>query len=332
VPSILSIRRHHRPSRVPLWTCHLTRAIAAAGAALSAVVPVPGPVVSEARERGSQNAPGVLTRHIDVDGVSRTYLLQVPVTLPANAAAPLLLVFHGGGSHAVAMQRFTRFDALADRQGFIVAYPEGVRSHWNDTRGLSPADDVAFVRGLIAQVRRLHPIDERRIYATGVSNGGFFSVRLACDLTRDLAAVAAVAATMPETLVPACRPAAPISIMFMQGTQDPLVKIDGGVVARRNGRSVSLKDAVDFWRRVNHAAGQPSSIELPDRQADGTHVRQDVYRSGVDDVEVVVVTIEGGGHTWPGAVQYLPVSMVGRTSANLDATEAICAFFKRHQR
>jgi polyhydroxybutyrate depolymerase len=137
---------------------------------------------------------------------------------------------------------------------------------------------------------------------------------------------------MPETLVPACTPAAPISIMFMHGTQDPLVKIDGGVIARRNSRSVSLREAVDFWRRVNHASDLPSRTELPDRQADGTHVRRELYRSTSDEVEVVVYTIEGGGHTWPGGVQYLPVSLVGRTSANLDATEAIWAFFQRHHR
>jgi polyhydroxybutyrate depolymerase len=197
---------------------------------------------------------------------------------------------------------------------------------------LSPADDVGFVRTLIAQLTRSHHVDAKRIYATGISNGGFFSVRLACDLTGDLAAVAAVAATMPETLMPACNPAVPISIMFIQGTQDPLVKINGGVIARRNGRSVSLRGAVDFWRRVNHISEQPSRTELPDRQADGTHVRQDVYRSRTDDVELVVLIIEGGGHTWPGAVQYLPVALVGRTSANLDATEAIWAFFERHHR
>jgi polyhydroxybutyrate depolymerase len=137
---------------------------------------------------------------------------------------------------------------------------------------------------------------------------------------------------MPETLMPACKPAAPISIMFIHGTQDPLVKIDGGVVARRNGRSVSLREAVDFWRRVNHASELPSRTELPDRQTDGTHVRRQLYRNADDDVEVVVYTIDGGGHTWPGGAQYLPVSLVGRTSANLDATETIWAFFSRHHR
>jgi polyhydroxybutyrate depolymerase len=224
------------------------------------------------------------------------------------------------------------FDTLANSHGFIVAYPDGIKSHWNDTRRLSPADDVEFVRTLIAQLKRSHHVDEKRVYATGISNGGFFSVRLACDLTREIAAVAAVAATMPETLMPVCKPSAPISIMFMHGTQDPLVRIDGGVVARRNGRSVSLRKAVDFWRRVNHASELPSRTELPDRQTDGTHVRRELYRNADDDVEVVTYTIDGGGHTWPGGVQYLPVSLVGRTSTNLDATETIWAFFSRHHR
>jgi polyhydroxybutyrate depolymerase len=291
-----------------------------------------GSAGSDVREARLERTPEILTRHIDVGGVSRSYLLHVPASLRPTAPAPLVLVFHGGGSRAAAMRRFPRFGTLADSHGFIVAYPDGIKSQWNDTRGLSPADDVEFVRTLIAQLKRSHHVDEKRIYATGISNGGFFSVRLACDLTREIAAVAAVAATMPETLMPVCKPSAPISIMFMHGTQDPLVRIDGGVVARRNGRSVSLRKAVDFWRRVNHASELPSRTELPDRQTDGTHVRRELYRNADDDVEVVTYTIDGGGHTWPGGVQYLPVSLVGRTSTNLDATETIWAFFSRHHR
>jgi polyhydroxybutyrate depolymerase len=311
--------------------CHLTPVIATL-TALAALIATSGSAGSDSRELRLQRTLGLLTRHIDVGGVSRSYVLHVPDTLRPGAATPLVLVFHGGGSRGAAMQRFTRFDTLADSHGFIVAYPDGIKSHWNDTRGLSPADDVEFVRTLIAQLTRSHHVDQKRIYATGISNGGFFSVRLACDLTGEIAAVAVVAATMPETLMPACKPAAPISIMFIHGTQDPLVKIDGGVVARRNGRSVSLREAVDFWRRVNHASELPSRTELPDRQTDGTHVRRELYRNADDDVEVVVYTIDGGGHTWPGGAQYLPVSLVGRTSANLDATETIWAFFSRHHR
>lgn len=156
---------------------------------------------------------------------------------------PLVLVFHGGGGHPATMPNFTHFDSLADHKKFLVAYPESFNKSWNDTRGLSPADDVGFIRALIAELQRTHNTDPKRTYAAGISNGGFFSNRLACDLTDKLAAIAAVAATMPETLVPVCKPSVPISVMLIHGSKDPLVHIDGGPVLRDRGVAISLAQA-----------------------------------------------------------------------------------------
>ena len=133
------------------------------------------------------------------------------------------------------MPKFTHFDDVADRNKFLVAYPESFNKSWSDTRGLSPADDVGFIRALIAELQRTHHADPKRTYAAGISNGGFFSNRLACDLTDQLAAIAAVAATMPDTLPPLCKPSAPISVLFMHGSKDPIVHIDGGPILRNRG-------------------------------------------------------------------------------------------------
>jgi polyhydroxybutyrate depolymerase len=270
--------------------------------------------------------------HLNVGGVDRMYFLHVPTSLPESAAPPLVLVFHGGDGHAATMPNFTHFDGLADQEGFLVAYPESFNTHWNDTRGLSPADDVAFVRALIAELERSHHADPKRIYATGISNGGFFSQRLACDLADKLAAVASVAATMPETLVPVCKPSQPISVMFIQGTKDPLVHIDGGVIGQKHGRNVSLAEASSFWRKWDQTSSKPETEELPDHANDGTSVRRDVYSNGKQGTEVVVYTIEGGGHTWPGGAQYLPAFLIGKASHNLDGTQVIWEFFKKHKR
>jgi polyhydroxybutyrate depolymerase len=267
-----------------------------------------------------------------IGGQERTYLLHVPESLPAGKKTPLVLAFHGGGSHAANTPHFTRFDALADPEDFLVAYPDSFNTHWNDRRGLSPADDVGFVRTLIAEVERSHSVDSHRIYATGISNGGFFSNRLACELSTRLAAIASVAATMPESLIAVCKPTAPISVMFIQGTKDPLVHIEGGIVGRDHGRSVSLADAVKFWRDFDGISAPPISTELTDNVGDGTHVRREVYGGGKLGTEVIVYTIEGGGHTWPGGPQYLPVFLVGKASRNLDATRVMWEFFKKHSR
>jgi polyhydroxybutyrate depolymerase len=267
-----------------------------------------------------------------VGGVTRNYLLHVPEDLPSGKLVPLVLVFHGGGGRDWTMPGFTRFDGLADQEGFVVAYPDSLNRHWNDTRGESNADDIGFTRALIDDVARSHSIDSHRVYATGISNGGFLSNRLACELADKIAAIASVAATMPKPLVAVCKPSRPISILYIHGTDDPLVPINGGKVGLRHGRSrgenISLDDSVKFWREQDRITSEAVAKNLPDLVADGTHVRREIWSGGANDTEIVVYTIGGGGHTWPGGPQYLPKLIVGKASQNLNATRTIWEFFQ----
>jgi polyhydroxybutyrate depolymerase len=280
--------------------------------------------------RGTSDA----SQSVVINGFTRHYLLHVPANLPVGRHVPLVLVFHGGGGRAARMPGFTGFDDLADRELFIVAYLDGVGRHWNDGRDRSTADDIGFVSALLDEVERAYPVDKQRIYATGISNGGFFSNRLACELSDRISAIASVAATMPEPLAQTCKPARPVSVLYIQGTDDPLVPIDGGKIGFRRGRSlgrnISLAESAEFWRKVDGIRAAPEVESLPDRVEDGTHVSREVWPGGRDDTEVVVYTIAGGGHAWPGGPQYLPKFIVGRASRNLDATRAIWDFFERH--
>jgi polyhydroxybutyrate depolymerase len=277
------------------------------------------------RQKASEDAPVVIT----VAGRQRWCLVHVPKSLPADSPAALVLAFHGGGGHARNMPKFTGFDELADAQGFIVAYPESFNKNWNDTRGFSTADDVGFIRALITELERLYKVDPRHVYATGISNGGFFSARLACDLSDKIAAFASVAATMPETLAPVCKPTQSVSAMFMHGTKDPLVPINGGPISRSRGRPLSLADAAKFWRDRDQTSPKVTAEDLPDHAHDGTSVRRETYGDGQQGTEVTVYIIENGGHTWPGASQYLPSFFVGKASQNLDATRTIWEFFQK---
>ena len=288
-----------------------------------------------AASRGQLLPAGDTKKSLQVGGVAREYALHVPTNLPADGKFPLLLVFHGGGGHAWRMSKFTKFDEIADKSGFVVAYPEALNKSWDDTRGLSKADDVGFVRTLIEQLEKELPIDSSRVYAAGISNGGFFSNRLACDLSDKIAAIAAVAATMPTTLPESCHPARPISVLYMNGTKDPLVPINGGAVGANlglhRGDCISLADAVKFWTNWDHTAAAPKSSDLPDRVYDGTHVKREVYSGGKSGTEVVVYRVEGGGHAWPGGSQYLPKMMVGKASQQIDGSQEIWDFLQRQR-
>ena len=293
--------------------------------------PQPAESPSRRERRKGANADDQ-KREVDVGGVKRSFLLYVPKSAAKDRPMPLLLVFHGGGGHDYNMPRFTGFDEIADAHGFAVAYPDSLNRHWNDSRELSSADDIGFVRAIIAEMKKSYAIDAARVYATGISNGGFFSQRIACDLAGEVAAVASVAATMPEPLMPQCHPARPVSVMFLQGTADPLVHIEGGAVARTHGRNISLAESVKFWVEHNGTAAKPESVDLPHHDVNGTSVHRDIYRGGGQGSEVIVYTIWGGGHTWPGGQQYLPAFLVGKVNHDLDASEVIWEFFSRHRR
>ena len=280
----------------------------------------------------------VRTRNIQLGDATRTYLLFLPASPRALASGlPLVVMLHGGGGAAEQMVRFTRFNEIAAREYFAVAYPQGLARRWNDGRvfrgrGETDADDVGFIRALVADIgEKVTPLDRRRLYAAGISNGGFMSFRLACEAADLFAAVAPVTATMPADLGPRCKPAAPVSVLVINGTADPLVPYAGGHVRTAfgpRGEIWSTDRTVAFWARHNRCPAQPAVRALPDRDTgDGSHIVEADYR-GCAGAPVKLLRVEGGGHTWPGGVQYLPVNWIGPTNRDLDASEAIWNFFK----
>ena len=275
------------------------------------------------------SAPAEAPRTLQVSGGLRRYLLYVPTAYRAGHPAPLVLVFHGGGGQGSGIAPHTGFSALAEREGFLVAYPDGLGRRWNDGRGYAAAhDDVGFVRALLDTLGRELSVDPRRVYATGISNGAMFAYRLACDLPGTFAAVAPVAGAMPADLAPACAHTQPVSVLAFQGTADPLMPYFGGGVARRRGRVLSAERSIAFWATTTGCAVVPVMTNEPDRVTDGTRVRRTVYGTCREGRSVELYTIEGGGHTWPGGP---PVGgSVGRVTREIDATPVIWAFFVGH--
>jgi polyhydroxybutyrate depolymerase len=182
----------------------------------------------------------------------------------------------------------------------------------------------------------VYNIDRDRIYVTGISNGGMMSYRLACDLADQITAVAAVTANLSEELAARCDPARPVPLLILNGTEDPLIRWEGGeikVFRKSRGNVLSVDETVEMWRAFNGCPADPQVEVLPDESpGDHTRVRREVYAPWTDGAVIDLMVVEGGGHTWPGGYQYLPDWLVGRTSRDIDANVVIWDFLAAHAR
>ncbi len=304
----------------PRW---LTLAVVAACA-----VSVVGCGVREVSAASAREMSGALRS----GGMDRTYTLHVPPREPVG----LVLSLHGGGGRGTGQQGLTDFDTVADANDLLVAYPDGFDKSWADGRGASPADrhhvdDVGFLVALAGKLQSDYNIAPGHVFATGMSNGGFMTNKLACERADVFAAIAPVAGTLGAGV--ACHPSRPVAVLEAHGTADPLVPFNGGAVRGRGGvsHSIAATTMVSMWRSVDDCQGDPSTQVLPNT-GDGTVVHRFDSTACAASTEVVFYQIDNGGHTWPGGKQYLPQAVIGRTSRALDASEVIARFFVAHAR
>jgi polyhydroxybutyrate depolymerase len=234
------------------------------------------------------------------------------------------------------MAWFSLLSRKADAAGFVAVYPDGTGPGasftWNGGNCCGYAlenrvDDVAFIGALLDDLATVLRVDARRVYATGMSNGAVMVYRLAAELSDRIAAVAPVAGTMgTET----CAPRRPVSVLYFHGTEDEFVPFRGG----RGAKSLSGTDfysvdhSIRAWVRADGCQEAPATEELPDRAHDGTRVVRRTYGGGRGGAEVVLVMIEGGGHTWPG--RSVPAKVLGRATRNVCANDLMWEFFERH--
>ncbi|MGE5414715.1 MAG: alpha/beta hydrolase family esterase [Syntrophomonadaceae bacterium] len=272
-------------------------------------------------------------------GRERTYRLHAPASLPPDRPAPLVLVFHGGEGDGRSAERLTGFDAGADREGYLVAYPDAFEKHWNDGRDVAAftayrerIDDVAFVAALLDDVAVKHAVDLKRVFATGISNGAIFANFLALRLADRIAAIAPVAGGLAAPLPPTLRPARPVSVLLLNGTDDPLVPYDGGAVARTHGRVVGAEETARRWAQADGCSASAARDAPPARPGAECAIERSRWSGGREGTEVLLYTLKGGGHTWPGGPQSAPRPLVGRVCREPDATRTIWEFFCDHPR
>ncbi|MGI9125554.1 MAG: alpha/beta hydrolase family esterase [Mycobacterium sp.] len=256
-------------------------------------------------------------------GLQRTYLLHAPPARPVG----LVINLHGAGMNGQQQSALTDYNAVADQYGFVVAYPDGIDASWADGRGASipdrqGVDDVGFLSALIDKLSRDFAIPPGRVFVTGMSAGAFMANRLVCQRADLVSAVAPVAGTLGAGLP--CAPSRPVSVMAVHGTADPVVPFDGGHMIGRGGASdiVSAPALAERWREMNRCPGP-----LVNDPAMTGEVQEMTAAGCADGTEVVLVRINGGGHTWPAGRFSLPTDVVGPTSYAVDASRASAQFF-----
>ena len=277
-----------------------------------------------------------ISRRIDVHGQMRTYALYLPANVTPGKPAALVIALHGGLGQGKSMATMTGFSQLADREGFLVAYPDGLRRHWRDGRvvpGSVPSeqgDDIQFISALIDDAAMLHAVDEKRVYATGISNGAMFANFVALKLSGRIAAIAPVAGGIASELAGDFHPSAPVSVLMINGRDDPLVPYGGGAVAKTRGSIVSTERALQLWLDADGLRGEPQVRQVAAAANNDCNEQWQTWSNGRDGTAVTLVALAGGGHTWPGGQPYLPKAIVGAVCPELDATRVIWDFFRQH--
>ncbi len=264
------------------------------------------------------HAAGSFNQTLSSGGLERTYILHVPAGYDGSKRTALVLSFHGFSLNAGFFAPYAGFDAIADRSGFVVVTPDAAGSPavWNAGGTVVTADDIAFVRDLLARLDQELCIDPGRVYAGGYSNGGGMALRLACEMPERIAAIGVVAATYEN-----CR--GPVPLIAFHGTADPMVPFEGGEEPPGN-IFPSVRRSVSEWARMLGCDGLPLIARASSEVEVSTFQR---CPSGVQDV--LLYTILGGGHTWPGATA-LPEYIVGMTTQQVNASELMWQFFASH--
>jgi len=313
-------------------------------AIVAMVSPMGNPVVM-AQESSPDVSPGLHTGWmVELGGnditYNRTYEYYIPSSYDGSEAVPLLFSFHGLGSNGDDQRDLTRFDELAEQEGFIAVFPyatvldpedypeaqlpplPGAEIQWNLGAGslqyYAGIDDVGFASDMVNWFETNYNIDAGRIYSTGMSDGALFSYLLAFDLTGTFAAIAPVCAPMPLGF--GNLTATPITVIEMHGTADPILSYYGYGGSGGNV-TYSVDQTIAYWCGIDGITGEPVETAWGPTSRDSTVVHRYVYSGGMDGTEVILFKVEGGGHTWPGGVLYS--AYVGAVTTHIDGSALI---------
>jgi polyhydroxybutyrate depolymerase len=262
----------------------------------------------------------------------RNYLVHIPESYDPKKRTPVVLALHGATMNGPTMARFCGMSIKSDEAGFIVVYPSGSgRSpflFWNaggdwERIGRMP-DDVAFIGKLLDDLTTVVNVDEKRVYACGMSNGAMMCYRLAAELSDRIAAIAPVAGTIA---IEESDPKRPVPVIHFHGTNDKLVPFETAEgMVRATFRGMSVEDSIQTWVKLNDCDDNSKATDVLSKPGDDLKVTRTSYGLGKNDADVVLVVVEGGGHTWPGRKPRFR----GKSALNVSANDLIWEFFEKH--
>lgn len=281
-----------------------------------------------------------INKKILVDGLSRNYIIHLPPAFNNMQKLPVIFALHGGGGTAQGAIDFYNLEPLADKNNFIIVYPDAINKAWNIPGIMSRVkrldtlvDDAHFISVLLDTLITNYKADDKKIYCTGISRGAMFCYYLADTLNDRIAAIAPVCGSISKTLAAAYSFKKPIPVLIINGTADPLVSYNGGY-GRMNGRNEGNEDAdmlptedlVNKIVALDNCNSEPKIFSLPNNNLnDGCTETESIYNC--NKIKVDFIKIENGGHTWAGGTQYLPKFLIGRLCEDFSASQKIFDFF-----
>lgn len=249
---------------------------------------------------------------LEIDDLRRTYQVHVPSGYTRDVEYPLLLALHGAGFGGAGMRGTTGLDSVADRYGFIVAYPDGINGGWVwDPSFSETVDDLKFLTELLERLGAQVSVDPDRIYATGFSAGGMMTQKLACGSPGRVAGIAVVGATLPRRVGAECLSSAsrarPLSVLSILGTNDPLIPFDGDT-ASTDLSLLSAAATMELWAARNGCGSLPDTAVAYRDETYGITTQRIRYTGCSGSLETELYAMDGAGHIWP--VTIMPASEV----------------------
>jgi len=261
------------------------------------------------------------------EGKEHIYVVHLPSSYKIDRQYSLVLNFSGLISTAAKEEQYSQMNSISDKEEFITVYPEAYHHGWNTGIGFGSyshgKNDIGFVNELLDALIRKYSIDIQRIYSVGISIGGFFNYRIACELSNRIAAFASVSGLMTDSALTFCHSSRDIPILQFHGTKDPIVKYNG-----IKHQSLSVEQTLNVWIMRNHCITPGDTIHMPNIcLSDHSTVDLIKYTSCSNGSEIWFYKIYGGGHTWPGGgKQFI---LMGNKNMDINGSQVVWDFFKR---